>query len=224
MIAVILAAGLGKRMHPLTKNFPKPMLAVHGEPILEKIINSLPEKVNKIILVVGFKHEVIEKYFGKKYKNIKIKYVYQKKQSGTWDALKLAKNFLKEEKNFLLLNADDLHDKKSLRKMINYKNSILVHKTDSPQKFGIVEKDSKNFLINIEEKPIRPRTNMAATGVYCLENKIFNFADPQDKNGELFLTDVLKEYAKHEKIKVIESDLWLPIGTPEDFIEAHNLL
>src|SRR3989344_4229672 len=109
MKTIILAAGEGVRMKPLTNNTPKPMLKVSGKPILEHILNDLPEKVDEIILVVGYLKEQIINYFGDRFGRFKMNYVIQNGKLGTYHALELCKNLINEKEKFLLLYADDLH-------------------------------------------------------------------------------------------------------------------
>jgi NDP-sugar pyrophosphorylase family protein len=222
MKAVILAAGRGKRMMPLTTKIPKPMVNIHGKPILEHILNILPSEIKEVLLVTGYKEEVIKKHFGKKFKKLKIKYFYQKEANGVWKALKLAQKNLKKEEKFLLVFADDMHDKNSLKKLVKEKNAIMAYEHPEPNKFGVIEKDEMSFLINIEEKPLRPKTNLVATGMYVLGTDILRYSDPLPQNGEYYITSVFNEYIKNNKIKVVVESGWQPIGTPEDVIKAHE--
>lgn len=224
MKAVILAAGKGTRMLPLTKRLPKPMVTIHGKPILHHILDSLPENISECVVITGYLENKIKEYFGGKINGRKITYISQKVPNGTWQALKLAKEFVKEDKNFFLINADDLHGVKGLKELGSYENSILVSTSDHPERFGVVEVDKEGFLTNITEKPKNPSTNLVATGVYVLSPKIFDYKDPEPINGEYFLAGVFNEYKNMNKIKVVVSDFWLPLGTPEDVIKAHNIL
>ena len=115
MKAVILAAGEGVRMRPLTLKKPKPLLELAGKSLLHHIWELLPNKINEVILVVGYKARMIKKYLGKSFLGKKIVYVHQKTKKGTADALFLAKPYLNPKEKFLLLYADDLHDKKVLK-------------------------------------------------------------------------------------------------------------
>src|SRR3989344_8985294 len=109
MKAIILAAGEGKRMRPLTLTKPKPMLEVLDKPLLHWIIDSLPEEITEIILVIGYKGDQIKKYFGNSFGGRKITYIEQKEQLGTAHALKLVKPILKNGERFIFMYADDLH-------------------------------------------------------------------------------------------------------------------
>ncbi len=118
MKCVILAAGEGVRMRPLTLVTPKPMIRVLGKPILEHIINDLPEKIDHIIIVVGYLGDQVIGYFGDRCARGKIDYVFQAEKKGTFHALSLCKDLLNDEK-FLMLYADDLHGRENLEKCVN---------------------------------------------------------------------------------------------------------
>jgi glucose-1-phosphate thymidylyltransferase len=224
MKAVIFAAGKGERMLPLTLKTCKPMLRVHNIPILERILLSLPDKIDEVIIVVGYFQKQICEHFGDNFMQMKIRYVVQDRPQGTWDALCLVKEFLKEEINFLVLNADDLHSRLAMENLLKYENAILVAKHNSPEKFGVVGVDVNNNLQEIEEKPESPKSNLVSVGVYVLSPKIFACAAPEPINGELFLPRVLNEYCKIETVKVLATDFWVPIGNPQEYIQAHLMV
>ncbi len=224
MKAVIFAAGKGKRMLPLTKYTCKPMLRIHNCPILEYILNCLPKEVDEVIIVVGYYAKHILEYFGKEFAGKKIRHVVQKKPKGTWDALCKVKKYLNKDEKFLVLNADDLHSKEAIKKMLKFENAILVSKHHEPEKFGVVEFDIHNNLLKIDEKPKKPKTNFVSTGVYFLSPAIFKCKTPEAVGGELYLPKVLEEYLETEKVKVVETSFWVPVGNPQEYVNAHEMV
>ena len=118
MQAVILAAGEGTRMRPLTYTRPKVMLPIANKPILEHLIIELVNAgIRDIVLIVGYMEEVIRRYFGDgRYWNVKLTYVSQRKQLGTADALKAASHLLDDD--FLMLNGDNIVKAEDLAKLI----------------------------------------------------------------------------------------------------------
>ena len=152
MKAVILAAGEGKRLRPFTETMPKVMLPVGNKPILEHVIDAVKKSgIAEIIIVVGYKKEVIMDYF-KDYKGVKITYVQQDKQLGTAHALLQAKKLIKN--SFIVLAGDNLIDHKSISKLMNDKSeySLLIKEHPHPSKYGVVFIE-KNNLKKIVEKP-----------------------------------------------------------------------
>ena len=223
MKAVILAAGEGVRMRPLTNNCPKPMIKILGKPLLHHIIEALPDEVNELILVVGYLGDQIEKYFGKQFGRFKIKYVRQKEKLGTGHALHLCKKFLGREK-FLMLYADDLQSKTDLTDLLKHPLALLVRRVKDPRRFGVVTADKKGRILEIVEKPEHPVSNLASTGVKVLDSRIFKYPLVQHPNGEYYITYPLAQLAKEHEMMAVKASFWLPIGYPEDIKKAEKVL
>src|SRR4030042_5176940 len=152
MKVVILAAGEGKRLRPFTEMMPKVMLPVANKPILEHVFDAIKKTgIDEIIIVVGYKKEVIMDYF-KDYKGIKITYVTQDKQLGTAHALLQAKNNLIE--SFIVLAGDNIIDDKSVQKLLQDKSehSILIKEHVPSSNYGVVFLENHN-LKELVEKP-----------------------------------------------------------------------
>ena len=130
MQAVIMAAGEGTRMRPLTYKTPKPMLLVKGKPLLEWTIGFLPDKVDEVIIIVNYLADQIKNYFGGEWKGKKIKYITQKELNGTGGALHTCKDLVKGK--FLVVMGDDLYYKKDLEDMIKEQLAILAQEVNDP--------------------------------------------------------------------------------------------
>lgn len=211
-------------MRPLTLERPKPMLEVSGKPLLHHIWKSLPSVIKEVVLVVGYKGEIIKSYFGDEYLGKKITYVFQENKTGTADALNLCRPYLDDHKRFLLLYADDLHSKKSIEKCLDYDRSILVASVVNPKKFGVVIINENNRIIEIEEKPENPKTNLVVTGVYVLDNNIFNYQATPSSSGEKYLTTMIDQLIKDHEVYAEETIFWHPVGYPEDLKSAEKIL
>lgn len=217
--AVILAAGKSTRTYPLTITKPKPLLKILDKTIIEHNLEALNGLVNEVIIVVGYKKEMIKKTIGNNYKNIKIKYIEQKQQLGTGHAVKIVEKYIKDR--FILFGGDDLFSKEDIRQCIKHNLCILAQKVDQPKKFGILELKG-NSLKKIIEKPSNPKNNLANTGLYVLNKQIFNTTPRKSKRNEIEFTDFVNELAKKEKIIVEKvKDYWLPIGYPWNYLEAN---
>lgn len=219
MKAVILAAGEGKRMRPLTDKIPKPMVKLMGRPLLEHLLESMPEEVDEIILVVGYKHEHIRKHFGEKFDRFRIRYVNQDKPEGTARALALSKDLLGKGK-FLSLYADDLHGKDDLQALTKHPLSVLVKEVPNPERFGVVTLAGDNQVVSITEKPENPITNLVVTGPAVLDERIFEFEPPRHKSGEYFLAEAIGRLVEYHPVVAVRQLFWLPIGYPEDLAKA----
>jgi len=222
MQCVILAAGKGGRMRPLTENTPKPLIKVGDKTLLDHIVEVLPSSVEELVIVVGYLEDEIRKYCGDEFYGKKVTYVTQKERSGTADALWLCKDKLKGR--FLFLYADDIYGKADIAKAVSYTRSMLTYKTDFPENFGIVVRHPDGTLAEIIEKPKHPPSNLASTGVMVLDENIFKYEPKIKLNGEYYLTDVIAEYAKDYPIAVVEQSLWIPINTLEDIEKAERIL
>ncbi len=223
MQCVILAAGKGTRLRPLTDNLPKPLVKVSGKTLLDHIVASLPSAIDELIIVTGYLEDKIKEHCGKEFYGKKVTYVHQEEQKGTAHALWLCKDLLKGR--FLFMFADDLHGAIDIARATSYTRSMLTFTTDKPEKFGIVVRYPDGTLAEMIEKPEHPPSNLASTGVMVLDENIFKY-DPYavETKGEYYLTDVLREYAKEYPIAVVEQSLWIPIGYPEDIEKAEKIL
>ena len=172
MQAVILAAGKSTRTYPLTITRPKPLLKVANKTLLEHNLDNLLGTADEAVIVIGYKKDLIKKYFGHKYKSLKIKYVEQKQQLGTGHAALLAEPFIKDK--FILMAGDDIYSKTDINNSIKHQYSILVNKTKSWKNFGVV-KEKKHLLIDFIEKPDKFVSDLVNTAFYVLDKKIFSY-------------------------------------------------
>lgn len=224
MKAVIFAAGEGKRLHPLTLERPKPLVEVLGKPLIQHIWEVLPSVVDEVVVVVGYKREMMRDFLGAEFMGKKVTYVEQDEPLGTAHALKLCRLHLENEGKFLLMYADDIHGKDGVAKCIEHDMALLVHFVDDPRSFGVIVMNDDGTIKNIEEKPEHPKSNLAVTGVYVLTPKIFDYEVSETHKGEYYLTDMIERYVHSNPMQVVESDFWLPIGYPHDITRAEEIL
>jgi bifunctional UDP-N-acetylglucosamine pyrophosphorylase/glucosamine-1-phosphate N-acetyltransferase len=231
MKAVILAAGIGTRLLPLTANIHKVLLPIGDKPLLEHMLNTLVEnKIRDILLVVHHRKEQIEKYFGDGSKfNVHIDYLYQDNpKGGTADAVRCAKG--KIEGNFLLLNGDLFFHPSIIKKLLDSFEEcdglIACKEVKNPQEFGIL-KIENNKIVKIFEKTQNPPSNFANLGIYLLPKEIFEAIEktPLSKRGEYELTDSIQILIdKGFKFKpVFIDEFWVDIGRISDYEKANEL-
>lgn len=224
MKAIILAAGKGTRLRPITYNKPKPLVKVNGEPILEHTFKELPDEIDEVILVVGYLKEQIVDYFGNSHKGKKITYIEQKELKGTMNALFLCKKMLKNGEKFLVLNGDDLYKKGDLEKLIKEELAILVKETDEPEKFGIVTRDNKGTVSDIKERPKGLKKALANTGAFVLDARIFNYKPVKITETEYGLPQTVVKMARDYPVKIVKASFWMPVGYPKHIKQANNKL
>lgn len=219
MDAVILCAGNGTRLMPLTENRPKPMIPIAGKPILEWIVEKIEDFVDNIYLIVKYKKEMIIRYFEG---NRKIKFIEQKGFDGTGYAVLMAKDFI--DNDFLVLNGDVIFED-DLKDFIKYKNAMALKEVENPKNFGVVVVDDENNITEFQEKPNNPKSNLINAGIYKFEPEIFEILKDikPSERGEVELTDAIKELVKDKKIKGIKlNGYWNDIGRPWDILNANT--
>lgn len=222
MQCVILAAGKGTRLMPLTENCPKPLVEVGGITLIDHIVRALPSSVDELIIVTGYLGHMIREYCGNEFYGRTVTYVTQEEQNGTAKALWLCKDLIKGR--FLFLFADDIHGKEDLARATSYTRSLLVASVTNPEKFGIVVRNPDGTLGLMIEKPEHAPSNCASTGAMVLDEHIFEFAPQVQVKNEFYLTEVIERYAQKYPIAIVEQSTWIPIATVDDVAKANTLL
>ena len=224
MKAVIFAAGKGTRMQPLTFEKPKPLLEILGRPILERSFEALPDAVTEAIVVVGYKGDMIRAHFGAEFQGRKIEYLEQDPQLGTWNALTLAKPRIEGEEKFLVVNGDDIYGKDDLTRLIAHPRGLLVYEVADPRRFGVVVVDPSFRILDIEEGPDQPKSNLVNTGAYVLTPEFFAYEPQMSSRGEYLVTDGVQQFIHEYPVFAEHASLWIPIGYPEDLQRAEETL
>lgn len=231
MKAVILAAGKGTRLLPLTEKTHKGLLLIGDKPLLEHSINALAKnKIKEILLVVNCMEEDIMGYFGDGSKfGVNIDYLHQENpKGGTADAVRCAKGKVKE--SFILLNGDIFSKPTVIKKLIeNYfgcDGLIICKKVKNPQEFGVF-KIENNRIIRIFEKSKNPPSDIANMGMYVLPEEVFDAIDKTNlsERGEYELTDsiqILIDRGSNFK-PIIVDEYVIDIGRLSDYEEAKKV-
>jgi UDP-N-acetylglucosamine diphosphorylase/glucosamine-1-phosphate N-acetyltransferase len=226
MQAIVLAAGEGSRMRPLTSKRPKVMLPVAGSPFLEHIILRGREAgLDRFLLVVGYRQEAIRSHFGDGRRlGVKIYYAVQEKQLGTGNALLAAES--QSQERFVVLNGDVLPDSNSLRRIAQSEEmaAASVHVSD-PSRYGVFSA-AGGYANSVVEKTSCPPSNLANAGIYLFSREIFDALEkaPLSERGEYELTDGLNILAAEKRIRLLELEDWLEIGRPWDILAANEKL
>lgn len=220
MKGIILAAGEGKRLRPITKVIPKCLLPVYDKPMIYYPLEKLVEAGIKDVLIITKPKE--EKLFRKvlnKFDKARISYTHQKKARGPVDALKIAEKYVKKEKIILIFGDNIFQD--SLENAVKNFNSgahVFLKKVYNPHEFGIAELSEERKILSIEEKPENPKTNYAVIGCYLYDEKVFDYARKlkREKNRELDITSLNNIYIKNHELSFnILQGFWADAGTFE---------
>jgi len=232
MKAVILAAGEGVRLRPLTLTKPKALLPVGNIPVIQHVLDSVKKNgVKEVLIVVGYLGEKIQSLVrdGSKF-GLKVNYVWQKHVGGTGEALSLVSDFLDE--TFLVVYGDLYVTSSAIKKVLQtYKrrrSSVLaLVEVENPKDYGVVKIDKEKRLMSIEEKPEKPSTNLVNAGIYVFTKEIFGeiAKTKESVRGEVELTDAIQSLAKKGlevyTVKLGE-DEWVDLGKPWDLLKANE--
>ncbi len=229
MKAVVLVAGKGTRMEPLTSNCPKVMLQAANKPILEHILNSAIEAgIDGFVFITGYLEEQIREYFGDGSRwGVNIEYVQQKEQLGTANAIGCAKGHV--DGAFLVLNGDMLIGQEDLKTLLSRTEeaAICVKEVENPSDFGVLEIEN-NRVVRIIEKPKNPPTNLANAGIYLFRESIFDFIDKTEASvrNEFEVTDSIQMLIDSGAAVGYNSldGRWIDIGYPWDLLRANEYL
>ncbi|MDD5429035.1 MAG: sugar phosphate nucleotidyltransferase [Candidatus Omnitrophica bacterium] len=231
---IILAGGLGKRLYPLTKITNKHLLPVHDKPMIYYPIRTLVDAgITDILIVTGGNHagEFLRllgngKEFGLKH----INYAYQEGEGGIAEALRLAEHFADKDRIVVILGDNIIEKgiKASVDDFMKQRKGakILLKEVEDPERFGVPELDGKK-IIGIEEKPEKPRSKYAVTGIYMYDNDVFEIIRElkPSSRGELEITDVNNAYIKRGELTYsILDGWWTDAGTFESLLRANNLV
>ena len=228
MQAVILAAGRGTRLQPVTDTIPKAMVAINGRPQLEILIEQLKTVgIKEFVIVVHYLKEKIMNHFGDGSKfSVKIKYVEQKEMLGTANAVLCAEPYIKDKK-FFLIYCDSLFETDLLERLLKHTSDgvFTCREVKDPSRFGILMTEGKR-VVKFIEKPEHPPSHLASFSVFIMPREIFGACKeikPGPK-GEYWLTDAIQLLIDRGVVFEYEvSKYILDIGTHEQLAEAQEL-
>ncbi|MCI2414591.1 MAG: NTP transferase domain-containing protein [Candidatus Aramenus sp.] len=219
MKAVVLAAGKGERLEPITQTRPKPFVPVLGNYLIENIINILSKYTSEIYVVVSKEPEYAPFY--DKIKN-RVKLVYQERGSGTASALQSVKGIKGE---MLVVYGDLFFEEEAVKKIVSEEeNAVLGIRVSNPSDFGVISFDG-NRLKEIIEKPQNPPSNLVNAGIYKLSDDIFSYIEktPLSSRGEYELTDSINAMTKERKVSVVAYEgYWNDVGKPWQIIDVNK--
>lgn len=218
MKAVILAAGKGRRMAPLTEDTPKPLLPVAGKPLIRHNIDVLEPLVEEIIVVAGYKKERFEEYF----RDSDVRIVEQEEALGTADAALQAEEYIDDRA--VILNGDDIYVD-SLEDFLENDIGILASRHEKPSVFGVLNINN-SFVEGIVEKPNNPPSNLVNTGCYLVEKDFFPLLESveESERGEFEITDAITKYIEDREVEYTVADRWLPCSYPWQLLDSHEKL
>ncbi len=229
MKGIVLAGGRATRLRPLTKITSKQLLPVYDKPMIYYPIETLIKGGIKDILVI-----VAPEYAGHflhllgsgKELGVKFSFEIQEEPGGIAQAFVVGEGFIGKDPVTLILG-DNIFDYDFSQSIKNFKTGakIFAKEVNDPERFGVVEFDSKNKALSIEEKPKVPKSKYAVVGMYIYDNKVVDIAKnlkPSDR-GEVEITDVNKAYLEKGELQVDVIDgIWEDAGTFDSLLRVNN--
>lgn len=237
MKGIILAGGFGTRLHPVTKVTNKHLLPIYDKPMIYYPIEALVRAgIEKIMVITNPPHisDFVnllgsgQDFIGKDGKQVQIVYGIQNQPSGLADALWIAKDYVGDDNCIMVLGDNVFWDDLS-KDIKNFKDGamIFLKEVKDPERFGVAEVDNNFKVLSVEEKPKKPRSNFAVTGMYVYDNTCFKKCigqKPSDR-GEYEIDYIQNQYLKEGKLKAVKLQKpWFDAGTIESLLETSNFV
>ncbi|APW98200.1 UTP--glucose-1-phosphate uridylyltransferase [Halobiforma lacisalsi AJ5] len=234
MQAVVLAAGKGTRLRPLTDDKPKGMVEVDGKPILTHCFQQVVDLgAEELVVVVGYEKEQIIEHYGDEFRGVPITYTHQREQKGLAHALLTVEDHIDEE--FVLMLGDNIFQA-NLEDVVNRQReqradaAFLVEEVpwEEASRYGVCDTNEYGEITDVVEKPDDPPSNLVMTGFYTFTPAIFHachLVQPSDR-GEYELSEAIDLLIQSGRtIDAIRMDGWrIDVGYPEDREEAERRL
>jgi len=231
MKGLILAAGEGKRMRPLTVDKPKPLLPLAGKPIIDHILDHLKfHGVREVYIVTGWESKRLKEHLKDgSDRGMDIRYLTQEERLGTAHAIGRARDVIDEP--FICMNGDIVVTRDAVGRAVEMFNThgmdlMAVAKVDDPSGYGVVEVDAEK-VVRIIEKPLETTHRLVNTGLYIFNKEIFDVIEKtgKSKRGEYEITDSMQKLADDGKLLATTVlDGWIDVGRPWDLLKANEVL
>jgi UDP-N-acetylglucosamine diphosphorylase / glucose-1-phosphate thymidylyltransferase / UDP-N-acetylgalactosamine diphosphorylase / glucosamine-1-phosphate N-acetyltransferase / galactosamine-1-phosphate N-acetyltransferase len=225
MQAVLMVAGKSTRTYPLTLTRPKPLLPLANKTLIAHILDQMTGLFDEVILIVGYKKEMIMAELGDSYKGIHLVYCDQKEQKGTGHAVLQAKPYINGK--FVAMNGDDVYSRQDMEQLVKFDYAALVKTAETPSLHGIYQVDKDNKVLDLVEKPEKYIGNLANIGCYVLKSDFFNVLEntPLSKRGEIEITSAILDASRKEPFYVVPATgFWLPVAYPWDLLKHQEFI
>jgi len=218
MQTVVLAAGAGTRMRPLTDRRPKPTVPVADRTLVEHVVDGARAAgASRVVVVVGYAADAVREALADR----DVEFAVQERQQGTADAVRAARSAL-DDAPFAVLNGDVLYDRASLSDLYDAGPAVGAYRVDDPKNYGVLELDDDQVR-GVVEKPANPASNLVNAGAYVFPAAARDRLDvPESDRGEYELTDVLERACGAVDVRAVPVDRWLDVGRPWELLAANE--
>ena len=234
---IILAGGTGTRLHPITKAISKQLMPVYDKPMIYYPLSTLMlAGIREFLIITTPKDQSAFKQLlgnGKDW-GISIQYALQEHPNGIAEAFLIGQKFLKDSPSCLILGDNIFHGQDLVKKLVKCKSnspgaSIFAYPVSDPERYGVVEFDSSLKVISLQEKPIKPKSRFAVTGLYFYDETAVDRVKElkPSARGELEITDLNYMYLQNNQLQVElmgRGMVWLDTGTVDSLNDAFNYI
>jgi len=230
MRGIILSGGSATRLRPCTKVTSKQLLPIYNRPMIYYPLNTLIKAgIKEILMIVAPERagDYLNLLGSGRQFGVKLTYEIQDKPRGLAEAFIIGENFIDEDSVTLILG-DNIFEDDFTEDISSFKKGakIFAKKVKDPERFGVVEINNKSEALSIEEKPLKPKSNLAITGLYIYDHRVIDVAKTLQPSarGELEIVDLHNWYlARHELEVSLVHGAWIDAGTFDSLLEAQLL-
>ena len=220
MQTVVLAAGEGTRMRPLTAHTPKPMLPVAGRPLVVHCLeDAIAAGASRVTVVVGYEADTVRAALADREWPVPVETATQPTQRGTADAVRAARDTLRDDP-FAVLNGDVLYDRTSLASLYDAGPAVGSFRVENPSAYGVLRVDDDRVR-GVVEKPTDPPSDLVNAGAYVFPAEARDWLDVDESTrGEAEVTDVLQRTCESTAVSAVPFERWLDVGRPWELLAA----